>query len=194
MPASSARQKLLALGERLNADGLRVLAVAVRELPSVGEALAAAAALGGGVGTPVSGGASPRSLPATPTSTGLAGGDDGGQPSPTSPRTPPAGQPRAVSPFGGSAASLASTGVSFSAEDEEGMLFVGFLAFLDPPKNTARQAVAELQAKSGGAAAPGRGHQPPCVFIACCLYTAPLRFVLVAAAAQSAWSRNGAGA
>ncbi|KAL4428800.1 hypothetical protein ABPG77_005238 [Micractinium sp. CCAP 211/92] len=149
----SARQALLDLGQRLNNDGLRVLAVAVRELPSVAEALAAAAIADGSRSGAASGNASPRSpLLETPSpvagGTGKLAGGDGGEASQRSPPTPPAGRQRAASPFAGSVASLASIGVSFSAEDEADMRFVGFLAFLDPPKETARQAVAELRAKS----------------------------------------------
>lgn len=155
----SARQALLDLGQRLNNDGLRVLAVAVRELPSVADALAAAAVADDARSGAASGNASPHS-PLLETSSPVAGGTgklaggDGGEASPRSPPTPPAGRQRAASPFAGSVASLASIGVSFSAEDEADMRFVGFLAFLDPPKETARQAVAELRAKSGQRACP----------------------------------------
>ncbi|KAL4451583.1 hypothetical protein ABPG75_007245 [Micractinium tetrahymenae] len=150
------RDELLALGERLNADGLRVLAVAVRELPSVGEALAAATAIGDGASGAASGNASPRCPGWEAGSSGAgaaaglagAGGSEGGEASPSAPPTPLARQQRPASPHGGSAASLASLGIGFSADDEAGMCFVGFLAFLDPPKETARQAVAELHAKS----------------------------------------------
>lgn len=160
--ARRSRRELLSLGERLNADGLRVLAVALRELPSVGEALAAAATLGEVHSGAASSGTSPRSLYWKPADAGAGGaaspgaGDSGGA-SPRTPPTPPGGQRRGPSPFCGSAASLASLGISFSADDEAGMRFVGFLAFLDPPKESARQAVAELHAKSGGGGLRGMG-------------------------------------
>ncbi len=163
----STRQALLDLGQRLIADGLRVLAVAVRELPSVADALAAASIAYDSRSGAASGNASPRSPfleSSSPVASGtgkLAGGN-GGEASPRSPPTP-AGRQRAASPFGGSVASLASIGVSFSAKDEADMRFVGFLAFLDPPKETARQAVAELRAKSGQRA------YPPCLHVQECL-------------------------
>ena len=132
----AARAHLSELGASMNQEGLRVLGVAVRAMPCLGAALAAAAAGcgggGGGGGSSSAGaGGSPSSVLASQKQQqwggSAAAGEGGG-----SPPAPPA------------AAALWSTG------DEAELTFIGILAFLDPPKDSARQAVAALQARAVG--------------------------------------------
>ena len=130
------RGELLAAGERLNADGLRVLAVAVRQLPSVRAALAAAG-FGGSCSSPVApatpcvsangasdaeaeaaAAAAAAGAAAADTSMGSAeiaaatAGDGSGDAPPDS---CPAGSP---------------AGASYSSDQEAEMTLIGFLAFL----------------------------------------------------------------
>jgi hypothetical protein len=137
------RGELLRVGQQLNEDGLRVLAVAVRQLPSAEEALQAAAETGSA--------AAHDPTPAGPAA--APGGDslEGGQREAAaigdgSPRSTAMGH---MASWRSSGASTASGAPGWSVEDERGMTFVGFLAFLDPPKASARQAVVELQGRGG---------------------------------------------
>lgn len=149
-----AREELLALGERLNQEGLRVLAVAVRELPDLETALSAA---GTGTGT----GASPPGTPLAPLTPsapkeasrhGVHSGHI--MHSVASPSTPPGaaggggsmlgdaspsglqGASGGGSPLAFAAASRRSSMTSIatqravSVDDEQDLIFVGFLAFL----------------------------------------------------------------
>lgn len=114
------REALLALGERLNEEGLRVLAVAVKELPDVEAAFAAAA----DPGTPPA--------PTTPHASKEGGGSAGGRGT-----AGPSGSGSAGgSPLALAAASRRSSLTSIAAqravtvEHEAQLAFVGFLAFL----------------------------------------------------------------
>lgn len=110
------------MAEELNAEGLRVLGVAVRELPSAAAALRAA---GGGADSPAAPG-----TPQASASMGRSAGalEEAQDASPRAPRSPAGGR-LAASEYG-SASSLASCAHSYSTEHEADMTFVGFLAFL----------------------------------------------------------------
>lgn len=142
----SARARLLELSKRLNAEGLRTLGVAVKNLKGKGAAQPAVAPTGGAA----------DASPASPTTAegdgwgasrlGLSAGDDGGS-------TAIVGTPRPKTPgqSPGRAAGQASNsqGVPFSKADEADMVFLGVLAFLDPLKEDAKDAVAQLHDKGG---------------------------------------------
>lgn len=129
---------LLLTGQRLNESGLRVLAVTVRQLPSAEGALQAAAEDGIAEGCD-SGPASVESL---------QGGVEHASTARRGNILPSTTNGTGACSLSGSS-SPGSRQPGWSVEDERGMTFVGFLAFLDPPKATARQAVHELQARGG---------------------------------------------
>lgn len=151
------RGELLALGERLNGEGLRVLAVAVRQLPDMETALSAAGTGASEPGTPTA--------PLTPSAWKEASGHSGhsghGMCSPSSPAgaagtagaSPSwlatssarfgASHSVGLSGSGGGSSPLAHVAASrrssmtsiatqraVSLEDEQDLIFVGFLAFL----------------------------------------------------------------
>ncbi|PSC67133.1 magnesium-translocating P-type ATPase, partial [Micractinium conductrix] len=152
------RAQLLQLGARLNADGLRVLAVAVKELPTAVAALEAASAGDGGSvddapGVRWSGSSLTPSTDDSSSSRGSAHVTPGG--SPAAPGTPPPAHDAAAAAVAAAApgaapggAAAGSDGPSYGPAVEAGAVFVGFLAFLDPPKPDAARAVLELADKS----------------------------------------------
>ena len=122
------RSELVAAGERLNADGLRVLAVAIRQLPSVHAALAVAG-IGGDSSSPfapttprasANGAAQADAKAASVADTSMGSGEisaatAGGGFEDAPPGRWPPGSP---------------AGASYSSDDEADMTLIGFLAFL----------------------------------------------------------------
>ncbi len=170
------------MGEALNAEGMRVLGVAIKELRSMDNALAAAAAAA------AAGSSSSRSTcgelddyeaacasAATPDQPSL-GTWAAGTLSSGSPSSPQADwqrqqqhhlQSESISATDASTKAFQLLGTSSSCSTsgtpappaktqelttaaEEAMTFVGFLAFLDPPRESAVQAVRELYVKAVG--------------------------------------------